>query len=110
MALSAPQQNKPLFSNIEANYPGEGHSAGDVYNMIGGRVAMNYQRDPVTGEESNSCTLRVCRALNYGGSKIKVLDETILYGTGGDGLKYIYRVNDMIKQLNEAFGQPDIVR
>jgi hypothetical protein len=110
MALSSTQQNKPIFSNVEANYPGEGHSAGDVYNMIGGRVAMNYQKDPVTGEESNSCTLRVCRALNYGGSKIKVLDETILYGTGGDGLKYIYRVSDMIKQLNEAFGHPDIVR
>ena len=104
------QQSGSLFSDVEANYPGEGNSAGDVYKMIGGKVAMNYVFDPETGEESNSCTLRVCRGLNYGGVKVKVLDKTILYGTGGDGLKYIYRVRDMIKQLNAMFGKPGIVK
>ncbi|MEO8766062.1 MAG: type VI secretion system amidase effector protein Tae4 [Ginsengibacter sp.] len=101
---------RPLFVDIEANYPGEGKSAGDVYKLIGGKVALNYHMDPDTGEESNSCTLRVCRGLNYGGAKIKMIDRTILYGTGGDGLKYIYRVIDMIKQLVKTFGQPGIAR
>jgi hypothetical protein len=108
--LSGIEQDKPLFNNVETNYPGEGHSAGDVYTLIGGKVALNYHIDPDTGEESNSCTLRLCRGLNYGGAAIKVIDKTILYGTGGDGLKYIYRVTDMIKQLTKMFGEPDIIR
>jgi hypothetical protein len=110
LATPTPVPGRPLFANVAAHYPGEGNGAGDVYKLIGGRVAMNYEYDPATGEESNSCTLRVCRGLNYGGAKIKVIDKTILYGTGGDGLKYIYRVADMIKQLGEMFGEPDITR
>lgn len=110
MSLSRTHFSTPFFAKVEAHYPGEGNSAGDVYKLIGGRVALNYHIDPDTGEESNSCTLRVCRGLNYGGAKIKVLDKTILYGTGGDGLKYIYRVSDMIKQLMAMFGKPVIVK
>jgi hypothetical protein len=109
-AITETRQRRPLFADVETNYPGEGYTAGDVYKMIGGRVALNYQVDPLTGEESNSCTLRVCRGLNYGGSKVRMLDRTILYGTGGDGLKYIYRVKDMIKYLKAAFGRPSILR
>jgi len=100
------QENRPKFADLQKNYLGDGFSAKDVYDKIGGKVAENYHAD----QESNSCTLRLSRGLNYSGFPITNIDKNILYGTGSDGLKYIYRVTDMIKQLNSAFGTPDIVR
>ena len=110
-AIPTAQETRPSFADVERNYLGEDHSSKDVYEKIGGRVGMNYHPEDEAGTpESNSCTLRNCYALNRSGTPIKTDVKGVLYGTGGDGKKYIYRVKDYIKYTTAKWGAPDIVR
>jgi len=102
---------RPSYDKLKENYPGDGYSSKDVYNMIGGEVAKHYFSDENTGAEANSCALRLSRALNRSGSDINPnLLPNAKYWTGADGKFYMMRVADMQKYLTLVYGEPDIVK
>jgi RHS repeat-associated protein len=101
----------PSYEKLKSNYPGDGHSSKDVYDMVGGKVKSYYFHDLSTGAEANSCALRLSLALNKSGFNIdRRYFPGGFYVKGADDKDYILRVKDMIQYLNAAFGQPDIVK
>ena len=89
---------RPKFITMSAAYP-KG-TAEDVFRLIGGRVEAN--------GFANSCSIRVSRALNYSGYPVKFLPPNLTV-SGNDGKWYVYRVKELVKYLQEQFGDPDIV-
>jgi|GEM_PF-241709 len=92
----------PSFEDMAKNYPGSLSSSG-VYKLIGGKVYKNHLSNPVT--YSNSCALRLSRALNYSGAEIPhIYGQT---GSGSDGKWYFYKVSDLKNYLIDTYGPAD---
>jgi hypothetical protein len=95
---------QPRFSDLWQNYPfsnkKDGGSPQEVKILIGGRVNMDWI--------TNTCAIRISRALNYSGHIIPADYKDNWAVTGGDGKWYAYRVKDMKGYIKKAFGQPSI--
>ena len=88
--------SKPLFSALWSAYPTG--TPQQVLHLIDGKVEEN--------SFSNTCAVRVCRALNYAGAPI-VRARAAASVSGADGKWYIFRVRDMAAYLRLTFGPPD---
>lgn len=89
---------RPSFSSMLAAYPTG--TVPEVKTLIGGRVNA--------GWISNTCVIRVSRALNYAGEAHKVKRTPIMNTiSGSDGLWYGYRVREFIPYFTEKYGSPD---
>jgi hypothetical protein len=94
---------RPKFSTVWSNYPGK-MDAPTTYKTIGGPVYELYKENP-TGY-ANACALRLSRAFNYSGTPIE--KTAIGYKVkGADNKIYLLRVTDMIKFVEQNYGQPD---
>jgi len=88
----------PAFADMWANYPnGE---ADDVKALIGGNVNATWV--------TNTCTIRLSRALNYAGFDIPSDVSGLNTLRGGDDKRYAYRVAEMRRYLLGVLGQPTI--
>jgi RHS repeat-associated protein len=102
--------NRPNFDDMLANYPTDGQGgdmpASDVYNLIGGDVLSEHNRDP--NSYNNACALRTSRALNYGGANIPYIKGMTL--VGADGKNYFYRASDLYNWMSKpaVYGKPNI--
>ncbi|MDD4599296.1 MAG: T6SS effector amidase Tae4 family protein, partial [Lentimicrobiaceae bacterium] len=103
---------RPKFDDLLANYPTDPNDpmadmvGEDVYNLIGGQVLSEHNRDP--NAYRNACALRTSRALNYAGTDIpKIPGKTLV---GADGKNYFYRASDLYKWMSKpaVFGKPNI--
>jgi hypothetical protein len=82
-------------------------SVASVGKKIGGKVQENIDlgvKDPKAGF-TNACAIRMSYSLNHSG--ISISGGTWKTVTGGDKKRYIYRVLDLIKFLNQTIGKPD---
>jgi hypothetical protein len=87
------------WSLLWDNYP-EDHNADRVKEKIGGKV--NY------GWITNTCTIRLSRALNYAKQPIPSNFSGLNVVSGGDHKWYAYRVKEMRKYLEATYGKADI--
>jgi hypothetical protein len=90
----------PSFQALWDAYP-KGES-GAVKELIGGNVNL--------GWVTNTCAIRVSRALNYGGDPIRDTGAGVNTIRGGDGKRYIYRVAELRSYLTHKYGPPEIIR
>jgi len=99
---------RPSFEDLLANFPTDGQGgempAGDVYELIGGKVLSEHQRDPKA--YSNACALRVSRALNGSGVDLPNIPGKTL--KGADGRFYFYRASDLYNWMTQSYGNPNV--
>jgi RHS repeat-associated protein len=91
------------FDELWNAYPQAPLSSSGVYSLIGGRVLYNHTSMP--DRFSNSCALRMSRAMNYGGHEISF--EYGKTGSGDDNKWYYYKVKDLLPIVESKFGSPD---
>jgi len=72
-----------------------------VKQMIGGAVNASWI--------TNTCVIRVCRALNYAGAPIPGNIPGLSTVRGGDGKRYAYRVAEFHRFLVNHVRAPNIV-
>ncbi|MBI4703192.1 MAG: hypothetical protein HY744_18910 [Deltaproteobacteria bacterium] len=89
----------PGFSLLSQHYPNG--TSGEAKALVGG----NANADWIT----NTCVIRICRALNYAGSPIPGGQAGLTTVRGGDGMRYAFRVSEFKKYMVHAYGDPDIV-
>jgi RHS repeat-associated protein len=89
------------FGDLAKHYPA-GHDPYQVMDDIGGAVAKNSKKNG--GKFENTCSIRLCRALNKSGARIPSISGKSV--TGGDGNNYIYTVKAMERYLTGQFGTP----
>ena len=77
-----------------------------VGKKIGGNVQRNVEM-PVGGFK-NACPIRMSYVLNQTGFPVR---KSARYATvsGGDHMQYLYRVDDMMRYLEDTLGKPDKV-
>jgi hypothetical protein len=80
------------------NYP----SPDDAKTLIGGHV----NEDWIT----NTCAIRISRALNYNGIAVPGSFAGLSTVKGGDGKRYAFRVRELHNWLNHSLGKPDFDR
>ena len=98
-----PDQERPCFSDLLANFP-ISRDPTEVYEEIGGVVSQNHERNPSI---RNWCALGISKSLNYSGYEIPFIEgET---GSGDDGKWYFYRVLALNDYLRDKFGDPDLI-
>jgi hypothetical protein len=88
----------PDFAALRGNYPD-----GDpekVKSSIGGKVHADWI--------TNTCAIRMSRALNYSGVHIPIHQEGLSVLSGADGLWYAFRMRELKKWLEATFGEPNI--
>jgi hypothetical protein len=99
---------KPSFEDLLANFPtdenGSDMPAEEVYELIGGKVFSEHQRDPQSYH--NACALRVSRALN--GSAVSLPDIPGQTLKGADGRNYFFRAKDLYNWMTRSYGKPNI--
>jgi Type VI secretion system (T6SS), amidase effector protein 4 len=114
---TAPQQAQhraharmPFFDTLLVNYP-KYENGGDVKRLIGGSIddTVKPKKDQwLGGENGDTCTIRMSRALNYSGIFIPVNFHGLRTARGGDGFNYAFAVQEMRVFLTTTFGQPQI--
>ena len=106
----------PNFALMWTNFPDHGRypTLTSLFKMIGGQLAKNIDV-PGFGPNGNTCAVRLCRALNYGGlpisskllASLKLNRRTL---TGADKMLYLFRVRELRTYLGRALGvTPEIV-
>lgn len=107
--MSSPSQvhaKVPLFDLLLANYPKDSNG-GNVKRLIGGSIDDTHGPDHwLGGEDGDTCTIRMSRALNYSGVPIPANFPGLRTALGADGLHYAFAVQEMRKFLTATFGQP----
>ena len=98
--------NLPSFDALRRNYP-TGANPDAVRAAIGGSIATQL------GPLSNTCVIRMSRAMNYAGKMYEIPKKGIpaarLYTLeGGDGKQYALRVAEFLKFMGFRFGRPTI--
>lgn len=78
----------------------------NVFNYIGGKVAVNGNLPAEKGRWENACTVRLSHMMHMAGHDIPWDSNKTVSGKYGD--KYYYRVSDMEKYLMKAWGAPDV--
>jgi hypothetical protein len=86
------------FSRLWSEYPRG--TAEDVKALIGGDVAADWI--------TNTCVVRVCRSLNYGGYPLAVRPPGMSTIKGGDGKRYGIRVREMKVFMRSTQGAPQL--
>jgi hypothetical protein len=77
------------------NYP----DSEEVKEMIGGNVNGTWI--------TNTCAIRLSRALNYSGTRVPGNYAGLVTVKGGDGKRYALRVREMDEWMRFVFGKPD---
>jgi hypothetical protein len=100
-SLTLPPQNLPTMNDFLLAFPSHNDVLFDtplkMYNAIGGIVATYY-----VGVNSNTCAIRVSRALNYSGITIPhIANQTFL---GGDGKYYFLGAANINAWMTKTFG------
>ncbi|MFA6087021.1 T6SS effector amidase Tae4 family protein [Mucilaginibacter sp.] len=102
--LSFPQQALPTWSNFKAAFPLNSDPLYDtpqkMYNSIGGVVATIY-----VGPNTNTCAVRMSKALNYSGVIIPNIPGQTFPGT--DGKYYFKAAYQINKWMRLTFGTND---
>ena len=97
---------RPSFEDLLANFPTDDNggemSGSKVYELIGGKVLSEHQRDPKSFK--NACALRVSRALNGSGVDLPNIPGKTL--KGADGRNYFYRAKDLYNWMTQSYGKP----
>lgn len=88
----------PSYAQMQPYYPLGGPE--QVKSLIGGRVNQNWI--------TNTCVIRVSRALNYAGHPIPGNFSGLLTVRGGDNKHYALRVREFKRYLIAKYGQPDL--
>ena len=78
------------------NYP----DSKEVKNLIGGNAGGDWI--------TNTCAIRLSRALNYNATPVPGNFAGLATVKGGDGKRYAFRVREMDAWLRFALGKPDI--
>lgn len=94
---------RPSFGPAWIRFSEVNISVSQVGALIGGKVKSNIEK----GIFQNACPIRMSYVLNYTGISIPA-NSGYAAVSGKDKKWYIYRVNDMIRFLEERFGKPDI--
>lgn len=89
------------FERMWNAYPAPGGTADEAKAMIGGEVNGKWL--------SNTCVIRVSRALNYAGHPIPQGFRGLSTVRGADGMRYAFRVEELRKFLTYAYGPPSVV-
>ena len=98
-------QKRPSYSEMEENYPNG--SAEDVFDAVGGKVAINGKIPADQGGWENSCTVRISVCMNASGAEIPFMKgET---SSGANGKWHIYRVRALEGYLTDNWGAPNIL-
>jgi hypothetical protein len=90
----------PDFDTLRGNYP-DG-DPNKVKSSIGGKVNADWI--------TNTCAIRLSRALNYSGVHIPTHYEGLSVLSGADGMFYAFRMRELKKWLGATFGEPNIVK
>jgi hypothetical protein len=88
----------PGFSLLSQNYPNG--TADEVKGLIGGHVNA--------GWITNTCVIRLSRALNYAGARITT-HAGLSTVSGSDGYRYAYRVSEFKVYMEHEYGPANIV-
>ncbi len=96
------QQLRPQFLRAWNSFAEINISVKNVGDKIGGFVEKNID----SGIFQNACPIRMSYVLNKSGINISRGKYAMV--SGEDKKQYMYRVNDMIRFLNETFGVPDL--
>lgn len=96
--LTFPQQNLPSWNDFSANFPKDSDPLYDtplkLFNSIGGVVASLY-----TGPETNTCAVRLSKALNYSGVVIPNLPGKTFRGADNKYyFKAAYQINEWMRK------------
>ena len=90
----------PFFEDLRDNYPDD-PSADVVKKLVGGHVDENWI--------TNTCAIRMSRAFNYSGIKIKHHDSPFMTTvSGADHNWYAFRMLEMRGWLAGKFGKPAV--
>jgi hypothetical protein len=89
----------PPWRALWENYPAI-HDTAAVKRAIGGDVDGDWL--------TYTCTIRLSRALNYGGDPIPPRSPGLHVVNGADGLRYAYKVREMRGYLSSRYGPPSI--
>lgn len=87
------------FERMWNAYPAPGGTADEAKAMIGGDAAGNWL--------TNTCVIRVSRALNYAGHPLPQGFPGLSTVRGADGMRYAFRVEELRKYLTHVHGPPD---
>src|SRR5262249_8446818 len=82
-----------------SSYPKQ-DDASVVKALIGGHVNADWI--------TNTCAIRLSRALNYSGMQIPAHHAGLSTVSGADGLWYAYRMQELRAYLTRTLGQPSI--
>lgn len=97
---------KPSFSTMWNRFSDINRDVSQVGKIIGGKVEVNINNHVF----NNACALRMSYALNRAGIMIPRNESRWKTSSGADKNWYIYRVNDMVKFINDRFGKADITK
>ena len=78
----------------------------NVFNYIGGKVAVNGNLPDGQGRWENACTVRLSHMMHMAGHDIPWDSNKTVSGKYGD--KYYYRVSDIEKYLLKIWGSSDV--
>lgn len=88
------------FERMWNAYPAPGGTAEEAKAMIGGDALGKWL--------TNTCVVRVCRAMNYAGHPVPQGFPGLSTIRGADGMRYAIRVEEIRKFLTHVYGPPDL--
>lgn len=101
-----PPTPRPVFATCWKHFQDINLPVADVGKKIGGKVQINI--DLPYGGFANACPIRISYVLNRAGVPIPGPKSGHSVVSGGDNKWYMYRVKEMIKFLERAWGQPEV--
>ena len=88
------------FEQMWNAYPNPREGGGAAKSTIGGNADASWI--------TNTCVLRVCRSFNYTNHDIPTDFAGLVTVSGGDGLRYAFRVSEFRRYLEEVYGPPTL--
>lgn len=95
---------RPSFQGAWTAFMAVNVSVAAVGKIIGGNVQKNVEM-PIGGFQ-NACPIRMSYVLNKTGFPVRKSPRYVMV-SGADQMQYIYRVDDMMRYLEDTFGKPD---
>ncbi len=95
---------RPSFQGAWTAFMAVNVSVAAVGKIIGGNVQKNV--DMPIGGFQNACPIRMSYVLNKTGFPVRKSPRYVMV-SGADQMQYIYRVDDMMRYLEDTFGKPD---
>ncbi|CNC19019.1 MULTISPECIES: type VI secretion system amidase effector protein Tae4 [Yersinia pseudotuberculosis complex] len=97
--------SRPGFNSMWNSFSKVNTSVPQVGNVVGGKVKSNID----SGIFQNACAIRMSYALNNSGISVPRNESKWKTSSGADRKWYIYRVEDMVRFLNDQFGKADVI-